>query len=63
MNEMELYFARQNLSWNIGLYIWNIGLYIMLGVLILCIGIFLYDIGSRIYWKIYDWRKERRNKR
>ena len=56
MSEMELYFARQNL-------LWNIGLYIMIGILILCIGIFLYDIGSRIYWKIYDWRKERRNKR
>ena len=52
MNEMELYFARKNLAWKIGDYI-------LIGILILCIGIFLYYIGSRIYWKIYDWRKKK----
>ena len=56
MNEMELYFYRQNLTWKLGLYV-------MIGIVILILGVILYDICSDIYWKIYDYKKERRNKR
>ena len=55
MNEMEIYFARQNVLWNFSIYFY-------IFILILIFGVIIYDIGSKIYWKIYDWKKRKENK-
>lgn len=48
MNDMELYFARQNI-------LWNIGKYILLIICIISIILYILDIISRIkYSKLWN---------
>ena len=48
MNDIELYFARQNI-------LWNIGNYVLLIICIICIILFILDIISRIkYTKLWN---------
>lgn len=48
MNDMELYFARQNI-------LWNIGIYFLLIICIISIILYILDIISRIkYNKLFN---------
>ena len=53
MNEMELYFARENLKWNLGIYV-------LIGILVFCVLIFIGSFIAEYFERKKIYRKEKK---